>query len=121
MSKIRKRLGAGAVILVLALVLLATGQSSQSEAASSNGWRRCGEFYLIARNPPVLFLTKGIPCIPALEVVAQAIVEPGIITCLEDGCQARGFNCAHPNSSKTVLITCKDEVGRELTIKARPR
>jgi hypothetical protein len=108
--------------LVLALALLAsTGSGAQAQAASSTSWKKCGDFYLIPHDPPILFLTKGIPCIPAIEVVAHAIVEPGIVICLQEGCEAQGFKCSHPKAQggPRVLIRCENSTGAQLAIQAR--
>lgn len=77
--------------------------------SAAGDWKKCGEFYLVTPKQPILFQTKHVPCIPALEVIAHVIVDPGIIECLNSGCEAQGFNCEHPDPPNGVLILCTHE------------
>lgn len=91
---------------VFTLTLLGRSASSSVLAGQGGKWKKCGEFYLTTPKQPILFQTKRVPCIDALVVVAHAIVEPGIVACLQNGCEAQGFNCQQPASPPRVLIQC---------------
>jgi hypothetical protein len=62
----------------------------------SNAWKLCGTFHL-TRGTDVNLEAKHYSCLQSLEVVAQMIVDPGLLEC-GDGCEAKGFKCHSPGA-----------------------
>lgn len=64
----------------------------------ANGWKLCGTFHL-TRGTDVNLEAKYYSCLQSLEVIAQMIVDPGLLEC-GDGCEAKGFKCHSPGAIK---------------------